>query len=210
MSLGRSVSRSLVPAALLAMLAGLVVTVFAAQRSLSEEARFDRGMRQVRIVSPATPPQITQEAINTALVMYDINVPATANFPMFDPELSDRGMTTMRGLGRKLDVTVGPSALASWPLLGSTLAHELEVHCRQNFTMIRMRDLAGFDGTGAAEREAYLHEVKNAARFGLSADDQQQIRYTMNFFYPVGHTDEGLAARLKQSVKSWLALNSSR
>jgi len=147
---------------------------------------------------------VSQDSVNLALVLYNIEIPDNANFPKLDGDLTDRGLTTMHGLGTKLQVTVGPSAFSSWPLLGSTLAHELEVHCNQNFAAIRVMDLAGLDGTGSAEREAYRHEIKHAKRFGLSPDDQRQISYTMNFFYPEQGQQKSYT-NVADSLKSWIA-----
>ena len=116
--------------------------------------------------------------------MFNIKVPANVKPPFFDPNLEDRGLTTLRGWGHKLEVSVGPAAFESWGLLGSTLAHEIEIHCNQNFTLIRAMDLVGMEGTFNAEREAYNHELKNAKRFHLSEIEQTNIKATLDFYYP--------------------------
>ena len=137
------------------------------------------------VKAPNSVPPLSQESVNKALIMFNIEVPEGVLHPIFDEELEDRGLTTLRGWGASLEVSVGPAAFSSWGLLGSTLAHELEVHCRQNFTLIRTLDLLGMKGTEAAEREAYLHELENASRFNLGEQDRLNIQATMDFYYPL-------------------------
>jgi hypothetical protein len=84
----------------------------------------------------------------------------------------------------KTKVFVGPTAFSSWGMLGSTLAHEVEVHCRQNFPLIVLKDQLGLDGTVEAEREAYEYEIQNAGRFGLDHRDQNLIAATVEYYYP--------------------------
>src|SRR5690606_19202846 len=107
------------------------------------------------------------ESIDLAIAMFGIEVPASAEWPVLDKKIEDRGLTTRGAFMDKAKVTIGPAAFTSWALLGSTLAHELEVHCQQNFLFIYLMDLVGLDGTGEAERQAYRHELTNAKRFSL-------------------------------------------
>lgn len=158
--------------------------IYLAHQELEHREHFARGLRNVKLVPPSSRPAMNQESINRALKMFAIEVPDSANYPRFDRDLEDRGLTTLNGWGSRLDVTVGPAAFTSWALLGSTLAHELEVHCRQNFFMIRMKDMLGLEGTESAEREAYMHELANSERFQLKNDDQVNIKATMDFYYP--------------------------
>jgi hypothetical protein len=129
-------------------------------------------------------PPLTQTSIKTALDVYEIKLPKNIKGPFFDPKIQDRGITIRHGVGSDPIVFIGPEAFSSWGLLGSTLAHEIEVHCRQNFLAIHLQNIAGFDGTGMAEREAYRYELANTARFGLAQYDQDLIRSTMSYFYP--------------------------
>jgi len=151
--------------------------------------------QMVEILPPSTRPELSQESIDIALAMFDIQVPSNTNYPEFDPDLEDRGLTTLRGWGRKMEVTIGPAAFASWGLLGSTLAHEIEVHCQQNFAMVRLRDLLGMEGTANAEREAYRHELDNADRFHLNSIERMNIQATMDFYYPSSKPADQLSAR---------------
>lgn len=97
-----------------------------------------------------------------------------------DPHLEDRGITSWTPLtSDPAHVILGPSAFSSWAVLGSTLAHELEVHCRQNLLLVSVRETLGFEGKLAAEREAYQYELDGARRFGLSEVELQRIAETL-------------------------------
>jgi hypothetical protein len=131
-----------------------------------------------------TAPVLSQASIDRAVEMFQIRIPEHVNGPTFDPSLADRGLTMKRGVLGKVSVTIGPDAFSSWPLLGSTIAHEVEVHCRQSFVAIHLMDIAGLDGTGIAEREAYAYEIKYAQRFGLTPYDMDLIKSTSSYYYP--------------------------
>jgi hypothetical protein len=146
-------------------------------------------------------PLMSQASINLAMKNYGIKIPGTIKGPFYDPKLEDRGLTIRRGVTSDPIVYVGPEAFSSWPLLGSTLAHEIEIHCRQNFLAIHFQNLAGFDGTTIAEREAYRYELANAQRFGLNQYDKDLIRTTMTYFYP---EQENRLAQRFVPVRAWL------
>ena len=149
---------------------------------------------KVDVEVPKTAPEWNQESVDVAMAMYGIKTPSHVKVPVFDPNLEDRGVTIMNGWGQKLLVKVGPAAFESWALLGSTLAHEIEIHCEQSFLLIRLLDSVGFSGTLSAEREAYMHEIVNKDRFHLSEFEIDNIRNTMNYFYP-DENEEGLSAK---------------
>lgn len=158
---------------------------------------------------PEAPPAVTQASIDRALVMFNIRVPSHVKHPVLDLNMYDRGLTTVRGKG-KLEVRIGPAAFASWGLLASTLAHEIEVHCYQNFRMIRIMDMVGLHGTHNAEREAYLYELEHADRFLLGDLDRQNIQETLDFYYPEQTGNVSLSADLTSQFGSWLARNTLR
>jgi hypothetical protein len=184
---------------------GIVVLLAHARSQLSELRAFQHAVGAVTVIAPDSAPEVSQASIDLAMVLYGIEVPPGAEPPRLDMELKDRGLTTRGAFMEKAKVTVGPAAFTSWSLLGSTLSHEIEVHCQQNFLAIYMMDLAGLDGTGAAERQAYVHELRNARRFGLEIADAQMIADTMDFYYPESPT--GAAIAVPKSVRSWLARN---
>ncbi|MBC7533391.1 MAG: hypothetical protein H7318_17605 [Oligoflexus sp.] len=160
-------------------------SIFMAREQLDLREQFAKDLHTVTVVPPTSKPPMTQESIDVAIEMFGIVIPKNASAPTLDMKLEDRGLTTLNGWGKSLEVTVGPAAFTSWAVLGSTLAHELEIHCNQNFALIRMKDMVGLEGTNGAEREAYMHELTNSERFHLRDADQQSIRATMDYYYPV-------------------------
>jgi hypothetical protein len=165
-------------------MAGFVIVV-----GLSEaNARAKELHRQVdqvfNVRVPDGAPAPTDANIKLAMEIYGIQVPVRINGPFVDLKMEDRGLTVRKGVSSNPTVYIGREAFQSWGLLGSTLAHEIEIHCRQNFLSIHFQNIAGMDGTGSAEREAYRYELANAGRFGLAQYDQDLIRSTMSYFYP--------------------------
>ena len=130
-----------------------------------------------------TVPEVSQESIDTALERWDIKVPRRCTYPILDYNMADRGMVRpVKGESKRV-VTIGQLAFVSWGILGSTLAHELEVHCKQNMYKFVLWHIFGVDLTNEYEREAYLHELKNAKRFGLTKRETEEILDTFNFYY---------------------------
>jgi hypothetical protein len=167
--------------------------------------------RQKReLVAPQFPtlqPPQDQIALDVALDLFHIQIPFGVDHPAFDKSLEDRGLTIREAWGTRTRVKIGPSAFASWALLGSTLAHELEVHTQQHFFMISVLDWIGLDGTGRAERLAYNHELKYARRFGMTPGEYDLIDETVRYYYPEGgQRPEGMAPSptLAARVSSWL------
>ncbi len=181
------------------------VGLVARHAEVQEQRAYRRQVGQVIVKAPDGLPAMSQESVDLALVMFGIELPTTAEHPAFDPNLRDRGLTTRGAFMDKAQVTVGPAAFSSWSLLGSTLAHEIEVHCQQNFLAIYLMDAVGLDGTGAAERQAYIHELKGAKRFGLVSEDSELIADTMEYYYPekTGQAKVGVPS----VVRNWLARN---
>lgn len=161
--------------------------------------------RKQKVVAPDSTPAYNNESIEVAMAMYGVQIPSNVATPYFDAKLEDRGLTIKRAWHKDTEVKIGPAAFSSWSLLGSTLAHELEVHCRQNFFMISLLDRFGFDGTSIAERQAYKHELIMADRFGLSDQDRAFIVDTVQYYYPLDEkTKSALAARLNKSFENIL------
>ena len=122
-----------------------------------------------------------------------------------DRTISERGITTKASLEKNLSVVVGPSAFKSWSLLASTLSHEIEVHCKQNFLFVRLLDSLGLHGTIAAERQAYQYEIDHSVRFGLSDSEKAAIKDTMEFYYPKPSQNSEMVAGISESVHKLLA-----
>lgn len=182
-------------------LLGLTWALHTARREIAAKEAFESGLRRVRVTPPPGAPTVSQDSIDLALALFGIELPPSASAPRLDENLRDRGLTSRAAFMEKAEVTIGPAAFTSWGLLGSTLAHELEVHCQQNFLLISVMDAIGLDGTGEAERQAYIHELRNARRFGLGHEDAELIADTMEYYYPDGRPGPEMALR------RWLARN---
>ncbi len=125
------------------------------------------------------PPPASADAIEQALQTFAIDQPRGVSAPIYDETLKDRGLTSWSPLAGDVSVSIGKSAFASWALLGSTLAHELEVHGRQNLLAISVKENLGIAARRQAEREAYIYEIEQARRFGLSDREVANIAATL-------------------------------
>jgi len=195
-------------AAALALLIAMVLILNEARIEIDQSARFHSDVRRQLAVPPAGLPRPSQKSIEIAMTLYGIEVPDTAVRPRFSQQLADRGLSMREPWDDKIKVEIGPSAFTSWALLGSTLAHELEVHCKQNFVMINFLDSIGLDGTGEAERQAYMYELHNARRFGLEKYDVDLILATMNYYYPSElekRQGRRVAGQMTKTIGKWLA-----
>jgi hypothetical protein len=146
-------------------------------------------------------PSVTRESALRAIEAFNIQVPKNVTGPFIKSDMNDRGMTVRSSAFSPASVYVGPEAFTSWALLGSTLAHEIEVHCRQNFLSIHFQSLAGIDSVGEAEREAYAYEIANANRFGLSDYERNLIQSTSAYYYP--ELSNSFFTRLTP-IRTWL------
>lgn len=201
------------------------------QSERSQRLQYQMNMSSVEVVPPEDIPPQTQQSIETALLMFSIYVPETVEGPYFDAQLDDRGLTTGGLLLPQKRVTIGPAAFTSWAVLGSTLAHEIEVHVEQSFLKVVAQDqiaqwyfdgrraigrwlpalapsgkeLFENDGTWKAERDAYMYELKNARRFGLSEEEVASIWRVMDYFYPTrggGNSETQLSASSQFETES--------
>lgn len=120
-------------------------------------------------------PPPSDAAIATSLAHFGIETRSHVTV-QFAPELTERGRTQWQVTSQDVQVLIGPAAFSSWGLLGSTLAHELEVHCQQNLTMIGVFEWLGLPARQSAEDEAYRYELSQAQRFGLDAAEVHQIK----------------------------------
>lgn len=168
----------------LLVLFGASVVFYGVKESEARAAEMSSAITRFKPVQFVGGPSPSQSDINQALEAFEIKIPKNVKGPFFSSELDDRGLTIRKGIMSDAVVYVGPEAFSSWGLLGSTLAHEIEVHCRQNFLAIHFQNISGFDGTGYAEREAYGYELAHAERFGLSVYERDLISSTMVYFYP--------------------------
>ena len=201
-SSARPALRRLLPLVIFSL--GTAFAVWHSYAEVQEQRAYRRAAALIAVKAPDGVPAANQASVDLAMAINGIELPAGAAAPTFDPNLRDRGLTTRGAFMEQAKVTVGPAAFTSWGLLGSTLAHEIEVHCQQNFLAIYVMDAIGMDGTGEAERQAYIHELRNAKRFGLVTEDAELIADTMEYYYP-DHPTGRLS--MPGRVRSWLAKN---
>ena len=129
-------------------------------------------------ISPSYELHPNQQNLDFAMDIFSIDKPDHVEGPILNHQIRDRGLTFGSGLGTKRRVEIGRPAFMSWGVLGSTLGHEIEIHCKQSFLIIWLSELLQLSGTVYAEREAYEYEEQMAERFGLSESEKAQIRYT--------------------------------
>jgi hypothetical protein len=72
------------------------------------------------------------------------------------------------------DIRITAAAFRSAAWLGSTLAHEAEVHVNRHIALGLVH--VGEDEAAREEIEAYDYELANAGRFGLTEDELRDIR----------------------------------
>ena len=137
-------------------------------------------------------PPISQASIIKAVDNFRIQVPMLSRYPKLD---SDMDKTLLGEAHYILFIhmcipTIGPGAFTSWGRLGAVLAHEVEVHCNQNWWKSNIDEMLQQDPTAMLEREAYKYTLLDNKRFQLTVREQLSIMYVMTYHYPVGDTNE--------------------
>jgi hypothetical protein len=166
-------------------------------KEVSQYQQLLSDMQTVHVTVHLSPPVCGEQAIQTAISIFSIDT-SGANI-CFDPTIWDRGIITL-GMDGRMQVDIGTPACSSWASLGSTIAHETEVHAKQVWAVgiainvvsraincfrgVRIADHEEPVGSTRFEREAYLFEIESRDRFGLSDDEVDSIFSTMNFYYP--------------------------
>ena len=137
---------------------------------------------QPRLVALSATPDVSRESIETAIAAYQIKKPLTCKIDTIDHTRSDiRGVTERTAWWQPASITLTPAAFVSWGVLGSTLAHEIEVHCNQAFAVIHILNLISPElGTALAEISAYQHEINHQQRFGLSEREVEDVKLSQD------------------------------
>ena len=165
------------------LIALIILTLVGLKCETNERTKYFAGLLEIPVTMPTLAPEISQTTIDIAVLAFNIKIPLHCNYPKLDMKLPARGMTILSSFSNNKIVTIGKPAFTSWGLLGSTLGHEIEVHCNQDLAMLVMMDIAGLKGVCKAEREAYVFEINNAKRFGLTKDQVDDIKDTMEHYY---------------------------
>ena len=129
--------------------------------------------------------RLKEAAIAHAIVEYRIDIKGVASGVHYSPHGNMRerdGVTLVDGDGT-VRVQVGDAGFRSAGCLGSTIAHEVEVHVDRQIAK-GVRDPAGDEqGVAMHEIEAYDHELASQARFGLDEDELRLVRQRRAAFY---------------------------
>jgi WXG100 family type VII secretion target len=126
-----------------------------------------------------------QEAIDEAIRQYGVDTSsAKTGTPKYDSATSGEGGTT-----KDRTIKIGDDAFSSPGWLASSIGHE-HVHAQQAAD----RWYTGPQGTLLNEVEAYDWEIKNASRFGLTANEVKELEKRRKEHY------DGLNADIKKIV----------
>ena len=148
-----------------------------------KEKAFNSKLSEVPVHMVGGYPDFVSQNVDLAYAAFNIRDSRTLKTVELSPALQARGMTMHGSYGGDADVALGLDAFSSWSLLGSTLAHEVEIHVNQNPFVVWLEDLIFGTGTIRAERAAYSHETLRASRFGLNDSTVRGIEITRDHHY---------------------------
>lgn len=168
---------------LLGVTAVTAVLSVAQAEHYAREDFFSRSV-EIPVEAPDTRPEPGQDALDLAIMIFNVSVPDSVATLTYDSDLTDRGKTITNLILRDVHIKIGPAAFSSWAMLGSTLAHEVEIHANQNFLLIYFMDRLGMHGTESAERLAYHYELANVRRFGHTDSELRSINDILAINYP--------------------------
>ncbi|BBH52089.1 hypothetical protein JCM31447_05260 [Fluviispira sanaruensis] len=159
---------------------------------------------EVPVLYPSTAPEKNNQCILLAMALFSIDKNKNSMQPVYDPSLNVRGLTSGMIFSPKKNIYIGDEAFENWGLLGSTLAHEVEIHGNQSFVeiefinflyhyvyefkynlllhLINKSDVQYKNkkiGTIKAEKEAYKYELKSKNRFSLNAQNEKSLQYIL-------------------------------
>lgn len=145
-----------------------------------------------KILNPVGPkltgvPPISQKSINIAIKTFKIKIPWNAFYPILDVRIPHniKGLALTNAALGCCYVTIGKSAFTSWGSLGATLAHEIEVHCNQNYVQAMWDEIRGCSAVVRIEREAYTYVLLSHKRFYLTPKEYRDIKFVMEYYYPI-------------------------
>lgn len=161
-------------------------------------------MSMIEVIYPEEKPIMSQDNIDLAMSLFSIDKNENTNSPILLTDLNFRGLTVGESFLQNREVYIGNMAFDSWGILGSTLAHEIEIHSNQSFLQIEVYNYIDtlrripaklfakskhnknkmsegiMIGTYLAEKEAYEYEIKLKDRFNLTKDEVKSIKYTLD------------------------------
>lgn len=182
----------------------LFYCIFLSFQERRKYALLQKNMADISVIYPKDVPEISNENIDLAMALFSIDIDENIEYPIFNNELPYRGLTLGNAFSKNKEVLIGKMAFESWGILGSTLAHEIEIHGKQSFLEIEILNylyslkaipeklIANFIpnsfklnygslgyGSYMAEKEAYNHELNSKKRFNLNKNEIYAIKYTL-------------------------------
>ena len=129
--------------------------------------------------------RLKQAAIDRAIAVYAIDVRAVPTGVHYSPHgrMRDRDGATLVDRDGTLRVQIGDGAFRSAGWLGSTIAHEVEVHVNRQVAKGRRPSPSDEQAAWLDEVEAYDFELASEARFGLRPEESRQVRQRRTVFY---------------------------
>ncbi len=129
--------------------------------------------------------RLKQTAIGRAIAAYRIDVSHLRVGVSYSPhgDMREREGATYVDEDGTVRVEIGDEAFASPARLGSTIAHEVEVHVNRQITKGVYCPSTDEQGTLLQEVEAYDHELASKDRFGLGADELKLLKQRRASYY---------------------------
>lgn len=124
--------------------------------------------------------ELKQQAIEFAIKVYQIDV-TKAKKVVYDSSVIGEALTVPGHRGEPPTIRVGNQAFSSAPMLGSTLAHESEIHVGKQER--RGRWYNDPIGKPLQEVEAYDFEIASHERFDLSSKDLADLQARRKHHY---------------------------
>lgn len=182
-------------------ISSLFYCLFLHYKEMKDYKETQINMIKIPVLYPEEKPNQPTKDIDLAMALFSIDIPENAKYPIYNQNLPYRGLTIGDAFFSTKQVIIGEMAFKSWGILGSTLAHEIEVHCNQSFLKIEFLNflyvvmkyhkklilkiypslnLSPHEnlGLGAylAEKEAYMYEINSKKRFNLSPKEVIAIK----------------------------------
>ena len=161
-------------------------------------------MMKIPVNYPKERPKRQEKDIALAMALFSINIPENVCYPTYSYNLPYRGLTRGNSFFPQKEVIIGEMAFTSWGILGSTLAHEIEIHGNQSFLKIEFLnflysyiqnnnkfiysifpsfEIVPYENMGLgsylAEKEAYSYEINSDKRFNLKIKEILAIKNTL-------------------------------
>ncbi len=129
--------------------------------------------------------RLKQAAIQRAIDIYRIDVTHVPFGVIYSPHgnMRDREGATFLDQDGIVRVEIGDEAFANASRLGSTIAHEVEVHVNRQIANGIHDPPNDEQGTLIQEVEAYDYELLNKDRFGLSVDELKLLKQRRASYY---------------------------